>query len=353
MKHSLFTLILIFFNLIAIGQERIIKDLAIEYDAGNYDKMIEEHASKAEDYPAKALYFIGMAYYMKSDDTNCIKFMDFSIEKDPTDPDTYFIKGMTYNFMSKFEEAVPQFDKAIELDDSNPHYFSGAGDSYYNLGKYKKALAAYTAATEKDVLLERPYVMIPQIYSVLEQPEEALAASYKATEALNQKFESYQNALYNIGLYELLSKNYHKAEAAYDELMDINPNDLSVYPKLIQVYYGKKEYEKAKPFREKLYRAYEAETLPENLQTMFCFDQFQFDNKHIYAFERFEEREGELYYKHVFYVTNEKEETECTIQTENSPFSVMMDGPKYAVGMDKGNSHSTFGLLKKTLSMKT
>ncbi|WP_075341914.1 hypothetical protein [Tenacibaculum agarivorans] len=97
--------------------------------------------------------------------------------------------------------------------------------------------------------------------------------------------------------------------------------------------------------KEKLYQAYDKGILDDNLKQMFCFDQFEWQDKLILAYERFAVKEGKLYYKHVFYVTNKEGKTEFTIQTENSPISVELGGPKYAIGMDKDGVHSTFGFI--------
>lgn len=125
-------------------------------------------------------------------------------------------------------------------------------------------------------------------------------------------------------------------------MIEFAPNDYQSFAKLIQIYYGKKEYEKTKPLKEKLYKAYEQGKLSDNLKSMFCFDQFEWNGKLILAYERFAVKEGELYYKHIFYIPNDKGETEFTIQTENSPISIELGGSKYVLGMDKGGTHSTF-----------
>ncbi len=342
MKKILQTLIICLFSFCNYAQEQITTELKNAYGEEKYDLIISEHSAEASEYPAKAIYYVGMAYYMKADDNNVLKLMDLSIKKDKTDPDAYFIKGMTLNYMGQFDKAIEPFNKAIELDSSNTNYFSGLGDSYLSLKKYDKALSAYTTATEKTEPIDRPFAMIPQIYADLNQPEKALEAFYKSKETISKDSNSYINALYNIGLYEFLNKDFDNSEVAYKELIELAPNDFNSYAKLIQVYYGKKEYEKANPLREKLYQAYEQGELKGNLKNMFCFDQFDWNGKLILAYERFAVKEGKLYYKHIFYVPNEKGETEFTIQTENSPISVELGGPKYVLGMDKSGTHSTF-----------
>ncbi len=336
------TLIIGFLSLINHSQEIITSDIEKAYEEEKYDLIISEHSDKVNEYPAKAIYYVAMAYYMKANDNKVLELMDLSIQKDKTNPDSYFIKGMTFNFMGQFDKAINSFKKAIELDSTNSNYFTGLGDSYFSQKKYNEALTAYKTATEKNEPIDRPFTMIPQIYAELNQSEKALEAFYKSKETISKESDSYINALYNIGLYELLNKNYSKSEIAYKELIELAPTDYDSYAKLIQVYYGKKEYEKAEPFKNKLYQAYEQGMLKDNLKNMFCFDQFDWNGRLIFAYERFAEKEGELYYKHIFYIPNEKGETKFTIQTENSPVSVEMGGPKYAVGMDKNGTHTTF-----------
>lgn len=342
MKKTLLTLTICLLSLNSYSQEQITSELEKAYGEKKYEFIISEHSEKVSEYPAKAIYYVGMAYYMKADDNNTLKLMDLSIKKDNTDPDAFYIKGMTLNYMNQYGKAIESFNKAIALDSSNSNYFSGLGDSYISQEKYEKALSAYITATEKNEPIDRPFTMIPQIYAALNQPEKALEAFYKSKQTISKESNSYIIALYNIGLYEFLNKDYNKSEIAYNELIEIAPTDYDSYAKLIQVYYGKKEYEKAKPLKKTLYQAYEQGKLSGNIKTMFCFDQFDWNNKLILAYERFAVNEGKLYYKHIFYITNEQGETEFTIQTENSPISVELGGPKYMLGMDKNGTHSTF-----------
>ncbi len=341
MKNVL--LIIYLFTLSTYAQDKITIELENAYSNGSYDLIISEHSGNAATYPAKAIYYIGMAYYMKADDSNVLKLMDLSIEKDKINPEAYFIKGMTYNYMGQFDKAIESFNKAIELDSSNSNYYSGLGDSYFSQEKNEKALVAYITATEKNEPIDRPFAMIPQIYVKQKQPDKALMAFYKAKSSISKKSDSYINVLYNIGLYEYLNKEYDKSEIAFKELLEVAPKDFHSYAKLIQVYYAKKEYDKVKPLREKLYQAHAEGVLKDNLKDMYCFDQFDWNDKHIQVFERFAVKEGELYYKHLFYVINDTGDIEFRIQTENSPISLELGGPKYVLGMDKDGTHSTFG----------
>ena len=347
MEKTLYTLFVCFLSITIYAQENITNELKDAYQQEKYDLIISEHSKKVDEYPAKAIYYVAMAYYMKANDNKVLELMNKSIEKDKNDPDTYFIKGMTLNYMNQFDNAEKFIKKAIELDPSNPKYFSGLGDSFFNQKKYDKALSMYIKATEKNEHIDRPFTMIPQIYIELNQPQKALEAFYKSKEKISKQSNSYINTLYNIGVYEYLDEEYNKAELAFKELLELTPNDYPTIAKLIQAHYGKKEYDKAKPLIEKLYLAYKKGELNNSLKNMFCFDQFVYKDKRVLVFEKFPVKEGKLYYKHVFYVTDKKGEIAFTIQTENSPVSKELGGEKYAIGMDKNDVHYTFGFIKE------
>lgn len=312
------------------------------YENKEYDKIINEYSQGKEQLSAKSIYYLGMAHYMKEDDEKCIQMMNLSIQKDGADPDPYFIMGMTLNYLGKFNKAINSFEQAINIYPSKSDYFSGLGDSYIGLGEYDKALSAFQESIEKEDPIDRPFTMIPQIYSAQGKNAEALKAFYLAKENISKEGRSYVTVLYNIGLLELLQNNYDKAEPVFKELIELYPEDYHSYSKLVQIYYAKGEYSKATPYKESLYKAYNEGVLTGSLKEMFCFDQFEWKDKLIQVFERFEEKEGELYYKHLFYVVNQNSEIEFRLQTESSPISVQLGGPKYLIGMDKGGEHSTF-----------
>jgi len=344
MKNILSTFILTICSLTIFAQDKITDDLKTLSDNKQYDKIISQYALKCNDCSAKSMYYIGLAYYMKEDDNNCIKFMDKAIEKDAKYPKPFYIKASTLNYMKKYEEAVKTFQSAIALKADEAEYFSGLGDSYYNLGKLDLSLDAYKKATEQKDCPDRPYSYIAQIYSDQKNNEKALEAFYVAKSKISKESSSYQNALFNIGLLESLKGNYDKAEPAFVELLQLDPTDYHTCAKLIQIYYNRKEYEKAKPYKDKLYAAFKKGELKGNMKDMFCFDQFKWNDKLIQAFERFEEGSKDIYNKHVFYVVNQEDKIEYRIQTEYSPISVEQGGLKYLLCRTKGDTHSTYNI---------
>ena len=343
-KKNLALLILIISNLTTFAQDQITRELKTLNDNNEFDKIIEQHASKSLDYSAKSLYYIGLAYYMKEDDSNCIKFMNLSIDKDSKDPASFYIKASTLNYMQKYDEAVKNFQSAINLKSDDAEFYSGLGDSYYNLKKLDLALEAYKKATEQKNCPARPYSFVAQIYSDQKNNDKALEAFYIAKSKIDTKSNSYINALFNIGLLESLKGNYDKAEPAFVELLQLDPTDYHTYAKLIQIYYNRKEYDKAKPYKDKLYEAHKKNQLKDNLKDMFCYDQFKWNDKLIQAFERYQEDSKDVYNKHLFYIINQDDKIEYRIQTEYSPISVERDGTKYLLCRTKGDTHSTFNI---------
>ena len=103
MKKILLILIICLSSVINYAQENITFELEKFYGEEKYDLIISEHSDKVNEYSAKAVYYVAMAYYMKANDNKVLELMDLSIQKDKTDPDTYFIKGMTFNYMGQFD----------------------------------------------------------------------------------------------------------------------------------------------------------------------------------------------------------------------------------------------------------
>lgn len=344
MKNILTTFIFTISSLTIFAQDKITDELKALTDNKQYDKIIADYASKCDECSAKSLYYIGLAYYMKEDDNNCLKFMDKAIDKDAKDPKPFYIKASTLYYMKRYDEAVKFFQSAISLKPDVAEYYSGLGDSYYSLEKLDLSLEAYKKATEQKDCPDRPYSYIAQIYFDQKNNEKALEAFYIAKSKISKESNSYQNTLFNIGLLESLKGNHDKAETAFVELLQLNPTDYHTYAKLIQIYYHRKEYDKAKPYKDKLYAAYKKGALKGNMKDMFCFDQFKWNDKLIQAFERYEEGSKDIYNKHLFYVVNQDDEIEYRIQTEYSPISVEQGGSRYLLCRTKGDTHSTYNI---------
>lgn len=343
------SLVLSLLSLTLLAQDKSF-EVKVLAESQQYNKLIELYAPDPNDLSAKALYYIGYAYFMKEDDQNCLKFMNLSIAKDVKDPAPHYIKGATLNYIEQYEEAIKAFQTAITLKADNADYYSGLGDAYYYSKQYQPALKAYIKATELTRTPDRCYSMIAQIYSEMKDNKKAIEAFYTARARIAKTSEAYLHALFNIGTLESLEGNHDKAEPAFLELLQLAPNDYHSYAKLIQIYNHRKEFDKVKPYKDKLYKAYKNGQLTDNLKDKFCFAQFKWNDKRIHAFERFEDGKKEkIYYKHIFYVINSDDQVEYQIQTEYSPIAAALGNYKYVMGMNKDNAHYTFPIAFKDI----
>lgn len=338
------SIILFTAHIISYCQTSSIIEVKELYAQDKFEEIITNYTEEDNEYDSEALYYIAMCYYIKQDDENCIKYIDLSIAKDKTNPKAFFVKGMTQNYLGDYNNGSKSFQKSIELDPSNGNTYCGLGDSYYNQNKLKKALKAYTTSIEKSNYPDRSYLMVPQVFNDLNQPDQALLGYYKAKEKISKETGSYMNCLFNIGLHELIRKDYSKAEIAFTELIEIEPNDQETLSKLIQVYYGQKEYSKVKPLKRRLYSVHARNKENGALEAMYCFDQFNLNGKQIKAYEKFDSPEGQIYYKHVFYILDDQGNIDYSVHTENSPISIELGGPKYILGKTKGNVHTTYAI---------
>ncbi len=316
-----------------------------------YQTIIDNYANKdVETYSARSIYYIGFSYYMLEDDDNCLKYMDLTIEKDPTNPAAYFIKASTYNYMNRFDDAIPCFQKAISLETKKENIsksYISLGYSHYNLNQDDLAIDAYNKAIEYDSAGGTPYIMIAQIYSKQNRDDKALELYYKGRENASKENENYITILFNIGLFEQKAGNYNKAETAYKELLEIDFTDYHTYAKLIQVYNQTKEYDKISPLKDVLYSAHKQGLIQDEcLSDMFCIDQFERKGKQIRVFEKYQEGKSEtIYNKLIFYVFNNDEKMEYSIQTEYSPAAVAFGEGKYILCANKDDSHINYGLI--------
>lgn len=345
MKRIITTLLIVL-STISINAQDLNLELKTLTEQNQYKKIVDEYSKNYENLSAKSLYYIGQAFYMLENDDECLKFIDLSIKKDNQDPAPFFIKASTLNYMGKYDEAIRNFQEAIKLNPNDVKSLSGLGDSYNQQENFLKAAESYLQATKLPNCPERTFYMLGQVYSDLKDSEKALEAFYQAKKNLNPKSEYYVNSLFNIGLLESLKKNYAKAEPIFEEIIKIAPNDYHSYSKLIQIHYHNKNYEKAEPLKEVLYDAHKQGKLKgTNLEDMFCVDQFEWKNNTVLVFERYEnENKGKIYNKHLFYVNDKNENTLLRVQTEFSPISVELNGPKYLLCANQGSAHFNSGI---------
>ncbi|AUC80812.1 lipopolysaccharide assembly protein LapB [Lacinutrix sp. Bg11-31] len=328
-------------SLVGYTQEDFTNTIKTLYENKQYDKIISEYSGNVKNYSAKAVYYVGMTYYSKSDYNNFLKLIDLSIKKDKTDPDTFFSKGVYYNYKRKFSTAIKLLKKAIKLNPNESSYLGALGNSYCFLGRSDKALSLYKSAIKKENPPDYIFTQIPLVYLMKNDIKNAIKSFYIAKDNISKDSESYINLIKNIANHELLSKEYDKALIAFKELNELRPKGFGYYSEIIQVYYAKKEYKKAETYKQRLYENYSKDTLNVYRKKWFCLDKFIWKDKRVHAMEYFAVKENKYFYKHVFYVLNENGKAKITIQMENAPNPVKSGEPKYNLGMEINGTHTS------------
>lgn len=345
MKNFL-TVILTLLVTYSYGQVDLTDKFKQLYSEGKYEEIIKYKPKKDENLTAKALYYIGMSHYMRSEDKEAMNYLDLAIEKGPVDYDMFYYKGMLYYYASKFKESLPYFDKAIALLPGEPDFHAGKGESYYAMGVKDSAIVYFEKASKLPNCKTRVFLLKGEIYQEQNNFENALNAFKTALVQLTPSDDTYQNCSFNLGLMQQLTGKLNDAKETFENHISAYPTDFHAMAKLIQVYYSLSEFDKAVPFKEKLYAAHKAKKLQEGMKDMFCFDQFEWNSKRIMAFELFNEFDnGFITIKYKFFVTDNKGNIEYTIQSESSSAVRMSEG-KYILTVEKVNNHYSYWSYK-------
>lgn len=310
----------------------------------NYKDIITA-STKPDTLSAPALYYLGLAYHMESQDSMALIMLDKSIEKSPRDFRAYQMKGTMLNYMDRFQESIPVFEKALTCD-INAKSYEGIGIANYYLKKYPQALEAFTKASQLPDADSRASIMIGQVYVVQHENEKALAIFYNLKESLNKDDENYKTALYNIIDLENKEGRGNEAIPIVDELLAMDSTDYEAITRMIQIHYHNKDYAKGDVLKAKLYAAQRDGKFAGNryMNDRFCFDRFKWTDREIDVYERYEHGKSSNIYNKIIFVILNGNEVDMTIQTEYSPISISLGGQPYLLCGNKGNAHINYAL---------
>ena len=342
MKKHLLLLLTLFFTY-SYAQVDSGKNLQQLYDAEQYDEIIDYQPKKSDPLSVTDLYYKGKAHYMKSDDTQALKYFDLAIDKGPVFGSLFFYKGMIFLYANQFSDSLPYFDKAISLSPTEADFYAGKGEAFFALKNRDSAQVYFEKATQLPGCKPRPFVKLGEIYQERNENEQALTAFKSALNQLNPEDELYQNTSFNLGLTQQLTGNLEDAKATFEKHTFLFPTDYHAVAKRIQIYHSLSEFEKVPPLKKQLYAAHRAKKLNADMEKNFCFDQFIWKGKRILAFENFAEPDDVLFTKHHFFVMNDQNEIAYHIDSESSAAIRLADPKnKYALCLVKNKTHFTY-----------
>lgn len=314
-------------------------EIRAAYRADRQDEVLS-YTDRAKELGDSSLYRIGRTYFKREDMDNALKFFNLTLERNPRYQNAWYFRSILHLSGSDFEKALSDVNRAIAIDASDPDYFYLKGDVFRALEKPDSALTAYRKATQFKNCPNDTWVMIAEVYAGLDRYDDAAAAFRASLPFAEQDSQRYHWRLYNTGLCEFLAGRPAEAEKTLLDLLGRTPADYAAIAKLVQVLYTQEKYKETKPWKDKLYEGWKAGKMPERMKDDFCFDQFKWKDREVIAYEQFAE-EGNLYYKHVFYVFDAAGKMDFQVQTEHS-IALKMADAKYTMGMNRGNTHYTF-----------
>lgn len=334
-------IVLAFMEASAFAQTEV-ETVRASYKNKEYKSIIKKYAGRTDELEAKVIYYVGMSYFMIEDDANALKYLDLAITKGPADYDMYFYKGQTLYYMKKFSDALVNINKAIQMLPEEPDFYLGKSKVFIALHNSDSALATLQVGLRYDTA----NVSLLNEASALCMEAEKFGDAIAYYEVLCRHTEvgskEYLQALYNMGLAQLLSGEPTDAEFSFLQYLEINPKDGQVLAKMIQALYAQERYAECSEYRSVLYKLHNDEMLPDFMKFMFCFDQFVWKDKLIMAYEYFDEIDnGFITIKYRFFVTDQKGEIEYCIQTESSPAVRMTEG-KYILAKEEGKDHFSY-----------
>ena len=312
------------------------------YEAGKCAQFVEAVGKQSEDsLSAQLCLFSGVCLMELAEYQSALGYLDRAVRKDRDLAMGYFFKAEALFQLNRLPEALVQYDNAIHLKPEVPDFLVSKGNALFQAGNFPEAISCFHGAIMLPSCPERAYLFLARALQENRQTDEAFAAYYRALEVLDPEGATYRECLQRLGTAEYLRGNLFSAEAAFHRLLDLDPNDYQGIGKLIQVHFAKKEYQKGMALKMHLYSAYNRAQLPKEMaENGFCFDQFEWEGKRIYAYERFEEPEG-YYVKHRFLVTDSQDRLLLTVQTEHTLEASLL-GKKYILGKVEGDKHVLF-----------
>ena len=248
-------------------------DLAtIEFQKGNYDKVIQ-HCLNIEEENPLALYYLAIIESLKHNYTKAIELFSKAIELDKDEHDFYLALAKTYIDISWLDEALLALRKSINLSlIKNNHtqldekYFLSAwilikqnqiSKALLNLDSISKDSKFYSKA---QILIQTINLKNQNLATALNQLEkyyqqesnnpillDSLAIIYKELKQYKKAIDIYRHALelypdsiyYNLEIIDLLidDKDYESATKIINNVKNKYKNCANIYNSLARIYY--------------------------------------------------------------------------------------------------------------------
>ena len=231
---------------------------AIEFESGNYSKVIQYCLNIEEDNPM-ALYYLAMVESKNKNYTKAIDLFTNAIKIDNDTHDFYYDLAKAYCDIAWFDEALCSLKKSINLDLARNNN-NNLDEKYFLIGwilikqnKLQKALLNLNLVDKSSKMYESAQILI-QIINL---------KSMNLSSAKKRLEEYYEKDKDNIILLDTLAnvykelKLYKQAIKIYSDALKINPNSIYYTLEIIDLLIDEKEYDKAIEMIEKFSEKYQ------------------------------------------------------------------------------------------------
>jgi tetratricopeptide (TPR) repeat protein len=279
--------------------------------------------------------------FIDLDDSKAHIHLKEALKGSPKDAKLLFLSSNALFNLERYEESLNLINSAIILNPSEPFYYALKADIFFKDDRVDSALYYYHISTSFDDFPIYSLLRQAQIYYALGSNEKALEIYQHCLKIAPKDSEDYADCLYSLGLIELFNDKAESAEIHFKSLNEMFPDNFFIITRVIQALYINTKYSEAAKYKKQLYQERTNGFLPEELSSSFFMDYFIYKGKKVYVYEYFDEPEDKLYYKHVFYIKDDVEVDEYTIQTEHSQ-SLKKMNKKYVLGRNRDGMHSSF-----------
>ncbi|MCG9881677.1 MAG: tetratricopeptide repeat protein, partial [Bacteroidia bacterium] len=281
-----------------------------------FDAIIQHIPSQDQVISAKAIYFIAMSHYMLADDKLAVSYMDSAINMGPADYNMYYYKGRALINIDKAKASLYCFEKAIEGLPDEPDFYAGKALAFQKLKKIDSAQFYYAKAHSFPNCKALNYILSGDLFQENCNIPSALVKYEQALNKLDKSDELYPVALFLNGLMNKLMGNINIADSLFNQVLLFNTTSYQTIAHRILIYYSWKQFDKAMPYKQKLYEAHANSNLPGSSGEMFCIDQFVWNGKVVVVLESFNKYERGFATKHQFVIKNDKCEPDLALLTQ-------------------------------------
>jgi len=347
MKKTLLLSLIIFLCKFTFGQT--ILEL---YNSNNYSELIK-FEKKLNELTPQEIYIVGFAFFQLENDAKAIEMYDKAIGKGLDSAYIHYDKALALRYSKQIDASIIEFDIALKKDPQNQMYMSEKAFAYYYSGQLDKALVIFKEAQKLPNDFQAPFYMVPHIYHVQQDFDNALKEFYGALNHISIDNKYYLPTLIDIGKLEFShTKDFNKAAKAYSQAIQIEPKNYELYPKLIKAYNASKEYSKADSIFDLMKIAFKNNELAEEEMEYknIAIDEYEWNNHKLIVYKYLVDPKEmlDISYK-VYLLSQDGEKVERTFMVEKT-IELPPDNAKHLLcekGKEKG-SHITYPYGWKT-----